>query len=98
MSQCRHCSKPLSFWDVLRAVNPASIPCGGCGQAILINKKSAILAATLVLMVAIAVCWYVLSLGYGTSVLVLVVVGLGVLVEMTYYLLIKRGVIKSDLD
>lgn len=97
MSQCPNCSKPLSFWDVLRAVNPSSIPCGGCQKRISVDKKTAFMAASGVILLAGAVCWFAVSVTTGIAPLICVVLGLGFVVEGMYYLLIKKGMIKSDL-
>ncbi|WGO99088.1 hypothetical protein QFX18_03315 [Saccharophagus degradans] len=98
MKNCPHCAKQLSFWDVLRAVNPASIPCGGCHKNITVNKKSAFTIAGVAVLVSIVICLAVQSAGLGMPILVASVVLLGLLLEVGYYLCLTKGVIKSDLQ
>ena len=95
--KCPQCGTPLDFQTMVMALNPFSMPCGGCSQKIHSNR--AVMAAVcLVLLVAVYAVWTGLEqLGLTFShIAVLVFAGfLGL--EYVLYLALDRGWLGSNL-
>lgn len=100
MSHCQVCGAKFRFADMLKAMNPANIKCGGCDNRI---KSShlflfSVIAIFCILMVGI----FALIITSGQKAGFIIFVGLGVLVgfafEFGYFIILDKGVLNSNLD
>lgn len=93
MSQCSSCSTKFKFSDVLKGVNPSSIKCGGCDERV----KSSYLALFIGVVLFSGFSFIILSLPFfSTSKLVSFFI-LAFIFELAYFVLLKNGIIKSNL-
>lgn len=94
---CPSCYKPLTFWSVLAALNPANIKCGHCKHTIKIHRPHAVIAIITAAVVSILALVITLSASQSEMALWAVLLALGIALEIIYFVLINKGLIQSDL-
>lgn len=98
MRACPNCNTPLKFKDVLKATNPVSMKCSSCGERIKAGYTPLIVGLILfvVLYIAFRTTPLVEGPNSGLAKIGFLVVVLGVF-EFGYYLLLSKGIVKSNL-
>jgi|GEM_PF-2154471 len=96
MRCCPSCSKKIRFIDVLIAVNPARIRCGSCKKLNSVASRGVLIAVLLVSFFAVGLIYFLVAGAYQNLTIISAMLGLGIFAELTYYLLLVKGIISSD--
>ena len=97
MANCINCGTEFSFIAALQSLTPWSIKCLGCNERI----RSSILTFSITCMLYVAFCIFaftylsIFNLSMGTAIIVVLVVGMAM--EIVWFLLLKTGVVRSNL-
>ncbi|WP_347331325.1 hypothetical protein [Marinimicrobium locisalis] len=98
MRSCPNCNTPLKFKDVLKATNPVIMKCSSCGEPIKAGYTP--LVVGIILFAVLYIAFRTTPLAEGPNGLLAKIGFLVVLAgvfEFGYYLLLSKGVIKSNL-
>ena len=97
MRYCSNCKKSPTFIAVLSAINPARIKCTFCKQVIIIKTLPAVLATSIVIILSLATIAIVDHYEYGTGIMIVALISIGLLLEVGYLRGIRSGLIASNL-
>lgn len=99
MSKCCHCQRKFSFSDVLKGFNPARIKCGGCSEKI--QSSYLVLTFFVIVFGALFILYRELAAPLGLEGQMnkwVVLLVMATLFEFGYFILLDKGIIKSNLE
>lgn len=91
MSTCQQCGAPVAFSAVLNTINPFKIKCKQCKRPILLKKVS---TSFVIFLIFAAVLFLITSFDIVKQNLVYFALPLAFCVEVLYFFLIRKRVIK----
>lgn len=97
MANCPNCDAKFKFGVVLRSFKPWSINCNTCPTKIKSSGLAVLLFAVVVIPLTVIFSMYLSALNIKTTYLMLAWLVLGLIVEFAYYVLLAKGIIKSNL-